>query len=379
MPYTIKFLHLFLIFFLIFSSSYVYAEQAIGSVNIVNFQTVDEGGTVEFTTAENIVFGLTLPTGTSGDVLITETHVETPSTDDGSVITSLGIILELKTDTPNLCVDGCTITLTFDDDNLTNAGLTDPSQVVIFQDSEEDGTFVPLPTVLIDASPPSYTVYATTTTTSFFSIGVLDSETFCGKKLIQWFNEGVNVLAGSNGRDVLRGTPGPDVIIGLGGNDVIFGRGGDDCLVGGDGNDQIVGGSGNDIIFGNNGNDRLHGGRGNDIIDGGEGNERITGNSGDDVIVGGNDNDILIGNLGDDIIFGGSGNDLIFGNQGNDVLNGFEGIDKLYGGVGNDQIFGYDGNDVLNGAGGNDHLDGGADHDRCNGGLGYNTFENCES
>jgi len=83
-------------------------------------------------------------------------------------------------------------------------------------------------------------------------IGIVEIvQTFCGKSLKQWEDEGANIIFGTENRDKLKGTNGVDVILGLGGNDRILGKDGADCLVGGDGNDRIIGGKGNDVIFGN--------------------------------------------------------------------------------------------------------------------------------
>ena len=82
-------------------------------------------------------------------------------------------------------------------------GLNDPSQAIIFQDTEEDGTFVALPTVVIDDSPEPYTVAATITGTSFFGIGIFDDEVFCGKTITQWELDGANIIIGTDKIDIV--------------------------------------------------------------------------------------------------------------------------------------------------------------------------------
>jgi len=331
-PYLIFILSVFFI-----SWNYVLAEQVTSTVDIVGFQPIEEGGTLSFETSQEMIMNFTLPDDTSGELLVTTTEVENPTT-DGFTISFLDEVLTMIISPADSCLAGCDITFTFDDNHLISAGILDPSQVVIYQDTEEDGTFVPLVTILIDDAPSPYTVLATITSTSFFGIGVLDEETFCGKTIEQWEDSGANVIIGTEKNDKLRGTNGIDVILGLGGNDRILGKDGDDCLIGGDGKDRIIGGKGNDIIFGNDGKDRLHGGKGNDIINAGDGKDRITGNSGDDVLTGGSGKDKIYGNNGDDNLFGNSGNDDLKGGSGDDFLDGGEDFDKCKGGSGNNQI-----------------------------------------
>jgi hypothetical protein len=329
----------FAFFILAFFLTWGYAEaqQATGSVNIANFVPIQQGGTLSFTTPQQIIMNFTLPDGVSGELLVATTEVQNATT-NGFAINFLSETLIMKINPPDACVAGCKITFTFDDTHLSSAGISDPSQVVIYQDSNEDGTFVPLPTILIDDMPSPYIVFATITSTSFFGIGVLEDETFCGKTLQQWDDLGVNIIIGTEKKDTLRGTNGADLILGLGGNDRILGKDGDDCLIGGDGDDLIVGEKGNDIIFGNEGNDRLYGGKGDDIMDGGLGSDRLTGNSDNDVLSGGSGNDRVEGKSGNDALFGSSGNDDLKGGSGDDLLDGGDDLDKCNGGSGKNKI-----------------------------------------
>ena len=333
-------MNLYLIFILsvfFISWNYVAAEQVTSTVDIIGFQPIEEGGTLSFETSQEMIMNFTLPDDTSGELLVTTIEVENPTT-DGFAISFLDEVLTMIINPADSCLAGCDITFTFDDSHLISAGISDPSEVVIYQDTEEDGTFVPLVTILIDDAPSPYTVLATITSTSYFGIGILDEETFCGKTIEQWEDSGANVIIGTEKNDRLRGTNGTDVILGLGGNDRILGKDGDDCLIGGDGNDRIIGGNGNDIIFGNDGKDRLHGGKGNDIISAGDGKDRITGNLGDDILTGGSGKDKISGNRGDDNLYGNSGDDDLKGGSGDDFLDGGENFDKCEGGSGNNQI-----------------------------------------
>lgn len=332
-----KFYFTFFVLLFFLSWNYAYAQQATGSTDIVNFQPIEEGDTLSFESPQGMIMNFTLPDGVAGELLVYSTSVSNPTT-TGSLISFLTDVLFIDVNPSDLCLLGCDVTFTFDDSHLISAGISDPSDVVIYQDSEEDGTFVPLTTILIDDAPSPYVVLTTITSTSYFGIGVLDVETFCGKTLQQWEDEGANIILGTPQNDRIRGTNGIDVILGFEGNDRLLGKNGDDCLVGGEGKDRILGGKGNDIIFGNDGHDRLHGAKGNDIIDGGDGKDRIIGNSGDDILVGGSDKDKIYGNKGHDDLYGNSGNDDLKGGSGDDFLDGGEDKDKCKGGSGNDQI-----------------------------------------
>jgi hypothetical protein len=324
-------------FLTIFAVNSTFAEQATGSVTINNFQPIEEGGTLTSVTQQGMIMNFTLPDDISGQLLVYPINIQN-STTDGFSINFLDEVLKISVNPPDTCLTGCLITFVFNESHMNSVGITDPSQVIIYQDSNEDGIFVPLSTILIDDAPAPYAVTATITSTSFFGIGTLDKETFCGKTIQQWKFSGNNILNGTKKDDKLKGTSGVDLILGLDGNDLIQGMDGNDCLIGGNGNDRILGGSGNDVIFGGDGTDVLHGSKGNDVINGGKDNDRITGNSGEDIINGGSDKDKLFGNDGKDNLFGNQGNDELKGGSGNDLLNGGENIDKCDGGHGNNQI-----------------------------------------
>jgi len=323
----ILFVASFFLFAVISNQDLVFAQQATGSADI--FQLIEAGGTLTFDTTEGIMVNFTMPADTSGELLITTTEVTDPTT-TGIDIDFLGEVLTMVVNPPGACANECTLTFNFTDTHLAAAGISDPTQVTIFQDPEQDGTFIALATTLIDGAPSPYVVSAIITSTSFFGIGVINEETFCNQ-VIGTFD---NVIEGTDRGELLRGTDGNDLINGFGGNDRISGRGGTDCLIGGEGNDFIVGGNGDDIIFGNGEKDKVYGGKGNDLIFGGSGQDNIRGFA---------------------------GNDTVFGNAGNDFLRGDGGDDNLSGGQGDDS------------------LNGGSGTDQCDGGIGTNTFKKCET
>ncbi len=324
------------IIFLISNNS-VDAQQTFGNVEIINVQEIEPGGTATVTTTGGGTMTLTLPQGESATLSVQTSDVQSP-TSGGEDILFLDVVLTLTLEPPDVCLGGCDLTFTFTDDHLAAAGEPNAEDISIFQDTDQDGTFESLPTILVDGAPSPYTVLATITSTSFFGIGVLDAETFCGKSLEQWEAEGANIVFGTEENDRLRGGNDVDVIIGLGGNDRILGKDGNDCLVGGPGNDRIVGGKGDDIIQGNDGKDRLHGSKGDDFVEGGNGKDRITGNNGSDLIDGGNDDDEIIGNKGNDVLFGSNGDDKIRGGNGDDRIDGGADFDDCEGGSGSDII-----------------------------------------
>lgn len=328
----------------------VYSEQVTGQVTITNSQNIPPGGTGTIITPQGEEITVTLPPGQAATLTGKIVSISNP-TSGGSTISFLAEVLELSISPSNACSAGCEITFTFDDSHLAVAGITDPNDVIIFQDPEGDETFVSLPTFLIDGPPQPYTVATTVTGFSLFGIGVLDEETFCGKTIQQWESEGANIIFGTPNNDKLIGTNSLDVIIGLEGNDRIFAKNGDDCIEAGPGNDRIVAGDGNDLIFGDDGNDRIFGGKGDDTIDTGSGNDRA------------------YGNFGEDKIEGGLGNDILSGGWGEDIIRGNEDDDKIFGGHGDDKLFGNEHNDLLNGGKGDD---------LCDGGTGHNRFISCE-
>ncbi len=286
---------------IIYPNVLIFAEQIISHVNIINVQEIPAGGTAAFTISTGETFTITLPPGQEGTLTVQTTTVDEP-TSGGLEILFLGEVLLLDVEPSDACIEACIISFTFDDSHLAAAGISDPSEVSIFQDSELDGTFVVLQTLLTDDVPSPYTVTAFITTTSFFGLGTIDSELFCGKTLQRWQEEGANIIFGSEKDDRLEGIDGIDIIFGLAGDDRIIGNDGDDCLMGGDGMDRIIGEGGNDIIFGGDGSDRLHGGGGNDLIDGGDSNDRISGNRGNDLINGGDGEDDCNGGSGESIV-----------------------------------------------------------------------------
>jgi len=242
------------IIFLIFNDT-VNAEQTLGKLDIINLQEIEPGGTATVTTAGGETMTLTLPEGESATLSVQIFDVQSP-TSGGEDILFLDEVLTLTLEPPDACLANCDLTFTFTDEHLVSVGEPNAEDVLIFQDIDQDGTFEPLTTILIDGAPSPYTVLAKITSTSFFGIGVLDAETFCGKSLEQWEAEGANIIFGTDEDDKLRGGKDVDVMIGLGGNDRILGKDGNDCLVGGPGNDRILGGNGDDIILGNDGKDK---------------------------------------------------------------------------------------------------------------------------
>jgi len=279
---------------------YSFAEQITAHINIINVKDVAPGGTATFTTSQGETFTITFPETQEGTISVQTTTVVDP-TSDGSEILFLGEVLLIKIDPPDVCADVCIISFSFDDSHLAEIGTSDPSEVIIFQDSELDGTFVALQTLLTDGIPSPYTVSAFITSNSYFAIGIIDSELFCGKSLLQWEEQGANIMFGTNDNDNLEGIDGIDVIFGMSGNDRIIGNDGDDCLIGGDGDDRIIGEGGNDTIFGEAGMDRLNGGSGDDLIFGGDSDDRITGNRGNDLLDGGNGFDVCVGGPGENL------------------------------------------------------------------------------
>ena len=115
---------------------------------------------------------------------------------------------------------------------------------------------------------------------------------------------------------------------------------------------------------------------------------RINGTPGNDLMIASDNGDFMFADHGDDCLIGGEGNDtlrgnwgadVIYGNGGDDTLRGGKNIDTIYGGEGNDNMFGGRANDFLYGEAGDDSLNGRkGTADTCDGGLGNNTFKNCE-
>ncbi|MEM7613677.1 MAG: hypothetical protein AAF245_01450 [Pseudomonadota bacterium] len=120
---------------------------------------------------------------------------------------------------------------------------------------------------------------------------------------MNFMQNSLNLIDGTNGDDDLLGTPDADRMRGFFGNDILNGRKGNDVLLGGNGSDKLVGGKGRDL---------LEGGSGEDLLLGGSGNDTLRGDQGDDTLQGG---------MGADELMGGAGNDLLIGGLGNDPLN----------------------------------------------------------
>ena len=157
-----------------FARSFVEQVKLASSIsfvqNGVTTMFMDSGGTAMITISSSMSMAFTLPTtASSGSATATPQSVSSPTV-DGNTISFLGNIMKF-TLTGSSCTDGCTITFTFTDTDLAAAGISNPSEAVIYRDSEEDGTFVALATILIDGAPSPYTVSATTFSTSFFGAG----------------------------------------------------------------------------------------------------------------------------------------------------------------------------------------------------------------
>ncbi|MEW6043145.1 MAG: hypothetical protein AB1608_02675 [Thermoproteota archaeon] len=125
-------------------------------------------GTVVTVNAGTVTPTFTFPSGVSGSITTTPATVSNP-TSNGNTIIFLGTVQDLTLSSGS-CATGCTISFTFTDADLAAAGIS-IADVVIFQDSEEDGTFVPLTTTITDGAPSPFTVSATTFTTSLFGAG----------------------------------------------------------------------------------------------------------------------------------------------------------------------------------------------------------------
>ncbi len=242
---------------------------------------------------------------------------------------------------------------------------------------------------------------------------------------------GIDTLRGDNGDDRLEGGTGNDTLIGSDHDDVVYGGDGNDAVRGNAGNDTLYGDAGNDTVYGFTGSDTLYGSTGDDDIRGGDDNDILNGDDGIDTLDGGNHitnppgdecndtsgayvsncesgsvrdfsckdvkatvigtplddtfigtsgDDVMVGLGGDDELTGMNGNDLLCGGTGNDTLSGNYGADQLEGQEDNDIMYGGGNDDVLDGGDGDDSLDGGGHDvkDTCIGGLGADTFVNCE-
>lgn len=199
-------------------------------------------------------------------------------------------------------------------------------------------------------------------------------------------------LTGTDGDDIIRGTPASEVISSGLGRDRIYGGDGDDRILAGapidsssaDGTDTsavaaLARDMYGDIVYGDGGNDDISTGPGNDLIDGGTGNDRIRAGNGSDEVTGGDGSDVVWLGSGNDIYSDanetGSGwRNVVRGGDGHDRITGGAGADRLFGETGNDRLFGLGGNDRLNGDYGNDRLAGGNGNDWLSGALGDDTL-----
>jgi hypothetical protein len=139
------------------------------------FNSPSEQASVTDTTAlvsipSSVPMTFVLPT--TGTVSTAIVSVVNPTT-SGGTITFLQSTIDITLGGGASCATGCTITFNFTDLDLAAAGISDPTDAIIFQDSEEDGTFVALTTTLTDGAPSPYTVSATTTSTSLFGVGTI--------------------------------------------------------------------------------------------------------------------------------------------------------------------------------------------------------------
>jgi len=135
---------------------------------------VGSGGTAKTQLPGGTTASIKLPAGQSGTVTIQTTTA--PTTGSGS--STLGFVGTVTDITPpaNSCaVLGCVFSFNFTSAQVTAAGLTDPSQVVIFHDHNNDGDFKEagetLATTITTVSPGHFTATATDFFTSKFAIG----------------------------------------------------------------------------------------------------------------------------------------------------------------------------------------------------------------
>jgi len=305
------------------NASFGTTTQIISLVQILSgIQVISNGGTANLTSSSGQTMSLTLPSDSSGNLTVALPDIAVPSSEIGNFeIKFLGDIWDLNLSPFDACNDanntGCHLTFTFTDNDLIEAETSDFFQAVaIFQDTQKDGTFTTLPTIVIDDIAPTYTALTTvyfTTTSSLFGFGVFgNTTTYCITPITQ-FDQ---IIIGTNSNDIINGTSSNDLIFGLDGNDLIYGNNGDDCIMGGIGDDVISGGNGTDHMSGNAGDDIMYGGNDSDILYGNENNDIIYGNTGDDYIM---------GNTGDDTMYGGMGNDVLYGSLGDDFISGGQG------------------------------------------------------
>lgn len=233
---------------------------------------------------------------------------------------------------------------------------------------------------------------------------------------------GSETIDGGPGNDTILGGDGGDQIVPRAGDDTVSGGAGDDVIIDGDqgGNDTFSGDDGDDLLDGVAGDDTLHGGLGNDTLSSSAGTDAINGGGGVDTLsfenatqgvnasvagslfggdgygtsanetyagienlFGGAFQDQLTGDASANDLRGGDSSDNLFGGDGGDTLNGGLGNDGVFGEDGDDLLFGSNGNDLIAGGPGNDLLNGGPHDatggDDCQGGIGTNTYVDCET
>ncbi len=178
--------------------------------------------------------------------------------------------------------------------------------------------------------------------------------------LVDWQNQGPNVLSGGPGDDTVDYSDhgGPLVVrldgLANDGNTSFFGSEGDNVdvenIIGTFGGDTLVGDAKDNLFDGGAGGDTIAGAAGQDTVDysarsanlsvtedghanDGDGTDGVLTTSRDNVS---EDIEIIEGGSGNDGLVGGSGTNDLRGNDGNDVLDGGRGPDSLRGGAGTD-------------------------------------------
>jgi sugar lactone lactonase YvrE len=134
---------------------------------------VGSGGTATTTLPAGTTASITLPSGQSGTVTIQTTTAPTTGS-GGSTLDFVGDVIDIVPPT-NACATGCVFSFDFTSAQVTAAGLTDPSQVEILHDRNNDGDFddagETLATTITTTSPGHFTATATDFFTSKFAIG----------------------------------------------------------------------------------------------------------------------------------------------------------------------------------------------------------------
>ena len=273
-------------------------------------------------------------------------------------------------------------------DTITVTGAAPGSALVVYGDTDSDGTFYNGPAVDL-GNRPSGLAFLISGSVTYAAAGddVLDAGALLDVtvELILYGGAGDDAVTGGDGDDLLLGGSGDDSVRGGPGDDLVSGDNGvlvdvlttavqltvapipnapprpqnadplvpgSDLLIGDDGDDVLIGdqalfdlfrdtwfsvpnaADGDDVIFAGSGDDIAIGGLGDDAIGGGEGDDRILGDVGligptevlsEPVGLPGGD-DALFGGDGDDIMLGGTGDDVLSGEAGNDVLVGDDGF-----------------------------------------------------